>query len=177
MCAFIARKDSSTCAKTCAQSGSLFDMAARLSNPETIAEAMISLTYSGPRMAIGLQYFFETCQSGPILRDLALERSARRALDVTQGFFVLGNHFLGVLTAPLDDAGVALAHHHAQVHRGPIDESADAARFFAGLLAFTAETFALEIQFVGIASASGFLLLEKLNQLLLAYVGRGSAIT
>ena len=66
---------------------------------------------------------------------------------------------------------------NAQVHRGPIDESVDAARFQSRCLAFAAHAFALHVQFVSIASASGFLLLEELNQLLLADVDRGSPIT
>src|ERR1700691_4078671 len=105
------------------------------------------------------------------------ERAACRAVDVAQSFFVSGDDVLGILEAPLDDAGVAFAHDDAQVHRGPIDEAADAAGFLAGLLAFTAQTFALEVQFVSIASARSFLLFEKLNQLLLADIGGGSTIT
>ena len=66
------------------------------------------------------------------------KRTARRAVGIAQGLLVLGNNVPGILETPLDDAGVALAHRDAQVHRGPIDESTDAARFLAGLLAFTA---------------------------------------
>src|SRR3984957_13559663 len=132
---------------------------------------------SGPRMPVGLQHFFESGQRGATLGELSFERTARGAIDVAQRFFVIGNDVLGILTTPIDNASVALAHDHAQVHRGPIDESSDAAGFFAGLLAFTAQTFALEIQFVGIVSASRFLLFEELNQVLFADIGGGSAIT
>ena len=127
-------------------------------------------------MPVGLQYFFESGQRGPILGELSFESTARGAVDAAQRFFVIGNDVLGILTTPIDNASVALAHNHAQVHRGPVDESSDAARFFAGRLAFPAEALALEIQFIGIASASRFLLFEELNQFLFADIGGGSAI-
>src|SRR5271154_4696620 len=106
-----------------------------------------------------------------------LEHAARRAVELRYGFLVRGDDVHDILAAPIDDAGVALAHGHAHVHGGTFDESAHAARFFAGSFAFTAQLLALEIQFISIAPAGGLLAIKKLYELFLANVGGRSALS
>jgi hypothetical protein len=106
-----------------------------------------------------------------------LEHAARRAVELRYGFLVRGDDVHDILAAPIDDAGVALAHGHAHVHGGTFDESAHAARFFARSFAFTAQLLALEIQFISVAPAGGLLAIKKLYELFLANIGGGSTIT
>ena len=42
-------------------------------------------------MAVGLQYFFEGGQRGPILGELSFEHTARGAIDVARRFFIFAN--------------------------------------------------------------------------------------
>ena len=129
------------------------------------------------RMPVRRQYLFKRSQRRPILRELFLQRGARRAGEPRDGLLVLVDNLLGILQAPLDDAGIALTHGDAYVQRGSIEESPKApASFFARLLSLAAQACTLQIEFIGVAPAPRFLLIEKLDQLFLADIRRRSAI-
>jgi hypothetical protein len=131
---------------------------------------------SRSRMSVRLQHFFKRGERRTIFRELPLKRGARGTHEIRYRFLVLGNDAFGILTTPIDHAGIALAHRDAYIHRGPIDEAANAAGFLARLLDLTAQVFALEIQLVRIAPARDLLPVEELHEFLFAYIGAGPAI-